>query len=73
MSEYLYLQPRDFVSRSESSEMVRRSESELVSTCFTSIQTSLMTFIASSRDSLAPVASIMQMCNARTRTNLMLC
>jgi len=29
MSEYLYLRPRDFVSRSESSEMVRRSESEL--------------------------------------------
>jgi len=29
ISEYLYLRPRDFVSRSESSEIVRRSESDL--------------------------------------------
>jgi len=30
MSEYLHLQPRDFVSRFESSERVQRSESELL-------------------------------------------
>lgn len=61
MSEYLHLQPRDFVSRFESSERVRRSESELVSNRTFIFKTLLTMFTVSSRDTLVPATSIMQM------------
>ena len=61
MSEYLHLQPRDFVSRFESSEKVQRSGSELVSTICYVYKTLLTLFTVSSCDSLVLATSIKQM------------